>query len=390
MVGGRFNVKAIYPVCLQMTLIFILALPQSATFAATGLPESAQFGYGARLDVWGGQINPSISAAAAMGLNWIAVDFNWGRYWPEANLLPDPTNLYQVMGAAQRGNLHVLVSITNAPSWATTPTGPDPHLTAGLVLSLYRLFPDTMLAAELFPGANILSGWGADPNPKAYADLLNTTYITLREAGADLLLVAGGFHPLGSSSSEADIEETAFLNSLYQSGVASYMPVVSMRLAGIRGDPLSSPQDGQPLVLRNYERLRKVMLENNHASGLIWITSFSWPEGMSQVNGRPLINHDEEARWLNQAYRLLRSQLYIGVAFFDQLNPTDPTDREIQTGARPGNTSGSLVFPDASLHPACSVITQLTAVNANVKTVIFEGSISKKTPMKLDMRPAAP
>ena len=382
--------KAVYLVCLKISLILVLVLPQSAARSASGLPESAQFGYGARLDVWGQQINPSISAAAAMGLSWIGVEFDWTRYWPESSVLPDLNNLYQVMGAAQRGNLSVLLSVTNAPAWANTPTGPDPHLTAGLVLSLYRLFPNTLRAAELFPAANTRSGWGAEPDPGAYAGLLKTTHTILQEAGADLLLVAGGLTPLGSARSETDIEDTAFLNSLYQAGTSSYMPVVSTRLVGISGDPLAAPQEGAPVTLRHYERLRKVMLDNNHTPGLIWITSFTWPQGTSQVNGRALINHEEEARWANQAFRLLRSQLYIGVAFFNQLNPPGPSTAGVQAAAGAVSGSGSLVFADASLHPACSVVTQLTAVNANIKTVIFEGSISKKTPMKIEMKPSGP
>jgi hypothetical protein len=383
-------VRGFKRVVITLLLVLFLGLPPSPALAATGLPDSPEFGYGARLDVWGQQINPAVSAAAAMGLDWLAVDFNWARYWPEASVLPDLHNLYQVMGAAKRGNLHVMISITNAPAWAITSSGPDPNLTAGLVLSLYRLFPDTLLAAELFPAANQSSAWGAKPNPQAYADMLKIAQATLYEAGADIVLVAGGLTPLGPEPSEADIDEINYLKSLYMAGASAFMPVVSVRLTGITGDPLAAPQGSDSIRLRHYEQLRKVMLENEHASGLIWITGFAWPEGMSQVNGRALINLDEQARWLNQAYRLLRSQLYIGVAFFDQLNPPDQTERAANSAALTGIISSTLVFPDSSLHPACNVLTQLTSVNANIKTVVFEGSISKKTPLKLDVKPASP
>jgi hypothetical protein len=100
----------------KIILVLILSSLLTAAQAPLGLPDSPEFGYGARLDIWGQQINPAVSAAAGMGLDWIAIDFDWGRYWPEANVLPDLNNLYQVMGAAQRGNLHVLMSITNAPT----------------------------------------------------------------------------------------------------------------------------------------------------------------------------------------------------------------------------------------------------------------------------------
>jgi len=374
----------------KIIAVLILGCSLTAAQVPLGLPDSPDFGYGARLDVWGQQINPSVSAAAGMGLDWIAIDFDWDRYWPEANVLPDLANLYQVMGAAQRGNLHVLMSITNAPSWAMSSNGPDPSLTAGLVLSLYRLFPDTLLAVELFPAANKVSGWGASPNPAAYADVLRATSTILRESGINLVIVAGGLTPLGAEKASGDVDDTVFLESLYKTGAAAFMPVISLRLMDITGDPIAAPDNGKQQYLRHYENIRKIMLQNEHQSGLIWITGFSWPEDLSQTGEQTLINQNEQARWLNQAYRLLRSQLYIGTAFFQQLNPPFPIEREVNTVAYTTEYEDSLVLPDASLHPACNIITQLTAVNANIQTVVFQGSISKKTPLKIDMKPSSP
>jgi hypothetical protein len=374
----------------KIIIALILGCSTIAAQAPLGLPDSPEFGYGARLDIWGQQITPAVSAAAGMGLDWIAVDFNWGRYWPEANVLPDLTNLYQVMDAAQRGNLHVLMSITNAPAWASTSNGPDPNLTSGLVLSLYRLFQETLLAVELFPAANTVSGWGALPNPAAYLAMLKTTTTVLQEAGADVVIVAGGLTPLGATRGDGDIEDTIYLEALYKAGAAAYMPVISLRLMELTGDPMATPGDSDQQYLRHYERLRKIMLQNMHQNGLIWITGFSWPEDIIQTGDQALINHTEQALWLNQAYRLLRSQLYIGTAFFQQLNPPGPVERGANTVAYITEDGDSLVLPDASLHPACNVIIQLTAANANIKTVIFEGNISKKTPLKIDMKPSGP
>jgi hypothetical protein len=374
----------------KIILVLILSCLLTAAQAPLGVPDSQEFGYGARLDVWGQQINPAMSAAAGMGLDWIAVDFDWERYWPEANILPDLNNLYQVMGAAHRGNLHVLMSITNAPDWASTPTGPDPNLTAGLALSLCRLFPDTLLAVELFPAANKVSGWGATPDPAAYSTLLKTTSSLLHESGANIVIVAGGLTPLGSDPAAGDMDDTVYLEGLYKTGAATFMPVISLRLMNITGDPMTTPQDGESRYLRHYEEHRKIMLHHKHQSGLIWITGFSWPEEMGQVSGQALVNLNEQAVWLNQAYRLLRSQLYIGAVFFQQLNPPDMADRGANSASYITRYSDSLVLPDTSLHPACNVISQLTAVNANIKTVIFEGSISKKTPLKIDMKASSP
>lgn len=374
----------------KMILFLILGLSLVAAQVPLGLPGSPEFGFGARLDIWGQQVNPAINAASGMGLNWIAVDFDWGRLWPEANTLPDLSHLQQVMDAAQRGYLSVLLSITNAPPWALSTHGPDPELTAGLILSLYRLFPNTLLAVELFPGANQASGWGKQPDPAAYVSMLKITHSVLKDSGAEILIVAGGFTPLRSTKDGAGIEDKYFLESLYELGAAAYMPVIGLRLADITGSPLATPGKEDPVTLRHFEEIRGIMLKNQHQNGLIWITGFSWPADIKQVGNRDTSIFDEQAVWLSQAFRMVRSHLYIGAAFFDQLNPGAVSERRPHTVSAINGSSNNLILPDESLHPACNVISQLAAVNASSNTVTFSGSISKKTPLKIELKPSGP
>jgi hypothetical protein len=117
------------------------------------------------------------------------------------------------------------------------------------------------------------------------------------------------------------------------------------------------------------------MLQYQHASGLIWITGFTWPFEPGYLAPK------EQAAWLNQAYQVLRSQLYIGAAFFLQLNPP-------ASGTHPATGAyTSLVLPDASLHPVCNLLTQLTSLENNAQSVNFQGPISKKTPLKASIKP---
>ena len=44
--------------------------------------------------------------------------------------------LNAVVASARQSNIAVMLSITHAPAWAMTPTGPEPTLTASLVISL--------------------------------------------------------------------------------------------------------------------------------------------------------------------------------------------------------------------------------------------------------------
>jgi hypothetical protein len=50
------------------------------------------------------------------------------------------------------------------------------------------------------------------------------------------------------------------------------------------------------------------MIANNHSDGLLWITGLSLPA------------ETEQAPWLQQAYPIMKSQLYLGAVFYSQPN----------------------------------------------------------------------
>ncbi|RPI35045.1 MAG: hypothetical protein EHM70_00885 [Chloroflexota bacterium] len=357
-------------------LILLLSVTLTRADAAAGLPDSPEFAYGARLDMHGEQVQSSINVAAGLGLDWIAIDFDWGREWPDASILPDLTPLNQAMANAKQVNLAVMVSITTPPAWACTAAGPDPNLAASLVISLARLYPGTLLAVELFPGSNTIAGWCTIPDPAAYMNLLNTIQASLQTANTPLAIVAGGLVPLPASDAGSGIHDLVFLDGLYQAGAAQSMPILSMRLTDVTGDPMTAPNGSEHRLLRHFEELRKVMLQYNHQNGLIWLTGFGWPSGSIQASDSAYATPDAQSQWLNQAYRLLRPQLYIGAGFYQKLNPGVALASQ-----------ASLVLPDGTLHPACTRLGQLISLEGNTQTVIFQGSISKKTPMKLTIKP---
>jgi hypothetical protein len=323
--------------------------------AAQGMPDSPEFGYGARLDIWGQEVQPALKAAASIGVEWIGLDFDWARHWPDASNPVDLDRLDQVIAWAQEHRLYVLLSISNTPAWARGPSGPDPNQVAGLAVMLAKRYPDTLLAIELFPGANTAQGWGAPPDPKAYSALLKTCQAALQSSGTSAVPVAGGLSPLPASPASTDMDDLSFLNGLYQAGAADYMPILGLRLERLEGEALAPPSQA---TLRRYEAVRQVMLQFNHTGGLIWITGFDWPD-FGETD-----RLDGQIRWLNQAYQLMKSQLYIGVAFFDHLNPPE-------RGGSASSLALSLIIPGddgPSLHPALEAIGQIISLNRNGHT----------------------
>jgi hypothetical protein len=351
------------------------------TEAASGLPNTLEFGVGSRLDINGLHLLPAVNVASEMGMDWLAINFDWERLWKNREDQPDLTLINKVMEAAGQANISIMVSIMNAPGWAFGESGPDPDITAQLVAYLGTQYPSTLLAVELFPHSNTYKGWGASPDPSAYLLLIKKTQAVLEEEGLNLQLIVGGLTPLGPDHTGSDMDDLVFLEQIYKNGGANIIKIVSLRLENITGDPMYLPANGENRYLRRYEEARRVMLQNQHQQGLIWITGFSWPRIAIEASDVIYLKSDEQTAWLNKAYKLMRAQLYIGAIFFSQLNPP--------AGGSNGFLS-SLILTDGSLHPVNESLGKMIIMNGAFKSAVFLGNISKKTPNKQEIKPSQP
>ncbi|PKN92171.1 MAG: hypothetical protein CVU44_16195 [Chloroflexi bacterium HGW-Chloroflexi-6] len=277
------------------------AFPQKA-WAARGTPESPHFGYGLRVDVNGAQIEESLFLAAQMGLDWVALDFDWNAAWPDPSRWDSSTPFGRAARLADNLGLTLVFSISNPPAWAMTPAGPHPELTAALLCDLKQLFPN-LQAVELYPRANTLAGWGAQPDPVRYAALLQVAQERLERKQLAILLLAGGL--TNRTSALEDQPDTVFLQGLYAAGATPQ--VVSLRIEQISGSPLDEPEASS---LRHFEQIRAVMNANHQEKSLIWVTGFDLPAEL--VTADVQIQSD----WLAQAYGLMRSRLYFGASFY--------------------------------------------------------------------------
>ena len=330
-----------------LTVILTGLATTHPALAVDGLPGSPQFGYGARLDIQGQGIRQAIDLASGMNFSWLLVEFDWAFYWPDPDTPPIFTQLDSVAALANEKNINLVVSLSDPPAWAVTDQGPIPEKTTQLVIELANRYRGTVLAFELFPGANTVAGWSASPSPKGYADLIRTVSSGISSAVLEVSLVAT-LSPLLPGENGMNIPDIDFLRGLYASDWQVSNPILGIRYPLITGEPLTLPSDTSLPVLRHYEYLRQVLIENHDEHRLIWITGFSWPNELSLDTNLT----EAQAGWLLQAYRLLTAQLYIGAAFFEQINPNTAT----------GNGT-SLLLSDTSLHPVCSTLSQLTNPN---------------------------
>lgn len=286
-------------------LIFLAACsparPQSTHQAAPpGTPQSLEFGHGARIEMNDPRVETSLRLAAQNGLDWVALDFDWKAIQPAPDAWNEASSFSDALRLAHSLGLETLVSVKNPPAWALNATGPDLEQTARLVLKLSR--GDSLPSAiELFPNANTISGWNAPPDANAYARLFESTQARLEAENLKIYLVAGGLSNLLSSSE--DVRDVDFLGQLYAAGLRP--AIISVRFESMTSDPLAAPA---PDSLRHYEEIRAVMTANNHSDGLLWITGLSLPA------------ETEQTPWLEQAYPMMKSQLYLGAVFYSQPN----------------------------------------------------------------------
>lgn len=357
---------------LALAFLIALVLPASLMVhaqAVPGAPFSSDAGFGAKLELDGRVIPQSLRAAGIIHLDWISITFDWANHWPDANAQPDIASLDNAMMYAGQNKLGILLRLTHAPDWAKSSAGPDVKLTSWFIANLITRYPGTLQAIELFPSANTAAGWGAEPNPQAYTNLLCAVSTAIRDTRSSVFIVAPGLTPLPAlQPSQNDIDDLTFLQGLYDAGAATCMPVVSINLPVTTGDPLKAPGENEHRVLRHYEDVRQVMLANQHESGLIWITEFQLPSGQIEPNDVSYNNNASgQAQWLNQAYNQLRSQLYIGVAFLTTIN--SPTVNLPESAA-----SVNLIRANSSKHPFYNILKDLILESNPSKVILLDFS----------------
>ncbi len=319
-------------------LIFSQLLPSRAPQAQAAIGQPT---LGARIDLNGQYIEMSVEQAAA-GLQWLAIDISWAAIMPTAEQYAPSDQLENFLQLAADQGLNVLVGVTEAPTWALTPLGPDPQATSEFIYNLAADYP-AIAAFELFPGANTTAGWGVPPHPGAYLAVLQLSKTQLEKLSRPIRLIAGGLTPLTAASDPEDIDELSYLARLYEHNGAVLLPTISLRYLATSSPADQLPTNDQPTTLRRYENIRYQMLQYGHKEGALWITGFSWPTTEN-------FSASEETAWITQAYQMMNAQLYIEISFFNSFNPG------------PGNHA-AMTSPDGLLHPAFSLLLEIANVN---------------------------
>jgi hypothetical protein len=262
-----------------------------------------------------------------------------------------------LISAANKSQVAILASVTNPPQWAITPDGPETSASVLFISQLAQAFGPALQAIELLPQANTLRGWGAAPNPQSYLGLFKAVQNSLKNRKSPITLAAGGLLPVCGSAEKGVMEDLTWLKNFYKLGAAGSVQVISMQLPESTGAPGDPTSPDRCKTLRHYEDIRTIMIANHHEKGMVWITRFHPSAGTIE----------QQAAWLGKAYQQIRSQLYIGAAFFDGLNPSVSSEF-------------SIILPSSEYHPAFRILRDLAIQNASGSLKTRPGR-AKTTPL---------
>ncbi len=346
--------------------VWIAVMPTSPASGAHGIPGSPDFAYGGHL-VTSNSPQEAVRLAANLNLDWLSLPLEWNVLAPLPKSPVDWSRYDPIFKSIARTGISVMVSLSHPPAWALTPSGPDPSHTANLLNQLIQRYPGLIQAIELFPAANTRQAWGAVPDAAAYLNLIKIVQSRLQSPSPKPVLVAGGLASLPPQKSSQDIDDLVFLQNLYDAGAAAVLQLISVDSSEITGQPLQNPSGGETRVLRHYEQVRQVMLKNNHTSGMIWITHLSVPSG--KINpGEVQTDPTQQEIWLAQAYGQVRSQLYIGAAFYAGLNPSEDNH--------------SLILSNGSYHPFYRTLRGWISQSTSNASIIKPGQAKEQPLLK--------
>jgi PKD repeat protein len=187
-------------------------------------------------------------------------------------------------------------------------------------------------AWEVWNEPNLSQFWPPDPEPAAYANLLKQTYLAIKYADPQAVVVLGGLSNREDSPTMRYSPEE-FLQVVYDQVGGSYFDVVGRH-------PYTFPSEGTEHLIRRLDALRIVMIDNGDAEKPIWLTEYGAP-----TTPKSGITEEMQGKWLTQSFDALSSSNHATTIFWFVFKDEgdDPNDKWRNAG---------LVKRDYELKPA--------------------------------------
>lgn len=324
-------------------------VPTSATVRATASPTGGRRGgYGMNIWLPGTNMDRTLDLLTGAGFGWARQWIAWESVEPA----PGSYNwevLDQVVAAAGRHNVKLLLVFPKAPGWAAPNGGipSDKEAYGTFLATVAQRYRGKIAAYEVWNEQNLAGEAGGRVEVREYVELLKASFTRIKAADPAAIVLYGGLTPTGVNDPTIAIDDVVFLQRCYAYNggeIKRYFDALGAHPGGMNNPPETlwpeNPgpgpgfNDSRSFYFRRVEDLRKVMEEAGDGAKQIWVTEFGWTtknEARGYEYGQ-YISEQNQADYLVRAYALAGERWpWVGVMFLWNLNYstiTPPSDEK--------------------------------------------------------------
>ena len=249
--------------------------------------------------------------------------------------------LDNVINAAAKHNVRVLLSITRSPAWATgngqhgMPNRANFPRFATFVRAIAERYRGRIHAIQIWNEQNYaVENGGRVASAEHYVDLLGVGYDAIKAVDPNIVVVAGAPTPTATNNPDVAVDDIVYFDQMF--AMPKYWEksdVVGAHVAGTLQSPDALPGQGArpegwnnntEFFFRRAEDVRAAMLRAGHGERQIWLTEFGWATpnntpGYEYGNSNSL---ELQAQYLTRALEIGRFRYapWVGAMFVWNLN----------------------------------------------------------------------
>ena len=230
------------------------------------------------------KIKRSLEMVRSMGASWIVEFFPWAYVEPNRPGEGKWQHSDMVIRHAVAQGLTVVARLGFVPEWARPKESTPLHLEEAHYADFGNYIHDFVARYRgqvnyiiIWNEPNLSLEWGYRPvDPASYTRMLQVAYRRAKEANPEVQVLAGALAPtLAPPGSEWGMEDTAYLQAMYDAGAAPYFDVLAIHAYGGKFPP-DEPAAPDAINFARAGLLHQIMQRNGDGHKPAIITEGGW------------------------------------------------------------------------------------------------------------------
>jgi photosystem II stability/assembly factor-like uncharacterized protein len=212
-----------------------------------------------------------------------------------------------VVRAAHFYGLDLIVRLDQPPEWAVKAPADarDPIIDLpaylNFVEAVAQRYRGRIQAYVIWNEPNLALEWGAPPDPEAYARLLRSSYLSVKQADPSALVVSAGLAPTNEQSERA-MDDRVFLQRMYKADVRPLFDALGAHPYGFAYPPDDPHGEHDGLNMNRILDLRTIMEAYKDGSKPVWATEIGWTTQGSGEEAWLTVTPEDQADHLVHAW----------------------------------------------------------------------------------------